>query len=221
MTLASLAVPFSVFTIFISGIIVFYSGQTPEWRAELGLPSRYMLPAITLSFVIWSFLIVRFHNYIRKHLKLSILKTPLTLSVFAFFIFAFAFSPPIQFLVDNENFTNPIDVNEKYSLSKEILPQQSVILAKNTDKVIENGAIPFQLNDDNTFDSEKISLLLNIMDKGYSVYTFKKSTLVDEKESLLNIVNEYDVILKEYSEIYCQLEINNTQSNDETCLYDD
>ena len=211
---------FSIFTIFIFGIVGFYSGQTPEWRAELGLPSRYMLPAITLSFVMCSFLIVRLYDVIKQNTRISFFKIPLILFLTAFFIFAFTFSPPIQFLVTNDDFTNPIEANEKYSIAKENLPPKSVILAQNIDMVIEYGVTPFRLDGVNTWNSEKISLLTKVLDKGYSVYIFKTPTAFDEKESLLHIINEHNVILKDYSKTFCQLHIDNkTMSSDDSCLY--
>jgi hypothetical protein len=213
---------FSVFSLFIFGIIGFYAGQTPEWRAELGLPSRYMLPAITLSLILWSFLIVRIFISIENFKIIKFLRILIILFLMIFFIFAFSLSPSIQFLISDNNFTNPVNAASKYDLEKENLPENSVILAKNTDTVIEYEITPFRLDNIQSWDLEKSDLLKDILHDGYSVYVFKKSTALDEKEVLTYLVDNRNIILKEYSNTFCKIYINNdTMSSDDICLFDD
>jgi hypothetical protein len=211
---------FSIFSLFIFGIIGFHAGQSPEWRSEYGLPARYMLPAITLSFIIWSFFIIKLFTSIENFKRMKFLKIILISFLIIFFIFALIFSPPVQFLVSDNIFTNPFDAASKYSLEKEILPKKSVILAQNTDAVIEYEISPFRLGNIESWNIEKYSLLKDILQKEYSVYIFKEPTTVNEKEILMYLVNNHDIILKESSKTFCQVNINNnTKLSDDVCLY--
>lgn len=211
---------FSIFSLFIFGIIGFHAGQSPEWRSEYGLPARYMLPAITLSFIIWSFFIIKLFTSIENFKRMKFLKIILIIFLIIFFIFALIFSPPVQFLVSDNIFTNPFDAASKYSLEKEILPKKSVILAQNTDPVIEYEISPFRLGNIESWNIEKYSLLKDILQKEYSVYIFKEPTTANEKEILMYLVNNHDIILKESSKTFCQVNINNnTKLSDDVCLY--
>lgn len=210
----------SIFTLFIFGIVGFYAGQTPEWRAEYGLPARYMLPAISLSLIIWSFLIVRTLIIIEKNQTIKNLKFVLVILLGLFFAFAFIFSPQIQFIISDDNFKNPVDVVSKYSIEREILPEKSVILAKNTDPVIEYGITPFRLGTIESWNTEKIILLNEVLEKGYSIYTFKQSTSLDEKNVLTHIVENHDFTLLEVSEIFCKLSVDNDLTTDKICVTD-
>lgn len=210
---------FSIFSLFIFGIIGFYAGQSPEWRAEYGLPARYMLPAITLSFIIWSFFIIKLFTSFENFKKIKFLKIIVILFLIIFFIFALSFSPPGQFLVSDKIFKNPFDAASKYSLQKEILPKKSVILAQNTDAVIEYGVSPFRLETIESWNIEKYTLLEDVLKKEYFIYVFKEPTTVDEKEILMHLVNNYNINLKESSDTFCQININNnTMLSDDVCL---
>jgi hypothetical protein len=210
---------FSIFSLFIFGIIGFFAGQSPEWRAEYGLPARYMLPAITLSFIIWSFFIITLFTSFENFKRIKFLKIIVILFLIVFFIFAFIFSPPVQSLVSDKIFKNPFDAASKYSLQKEILPKKSVILAQNTDAAIEYGVSPFRLGTIESWNIEKYTLLEDVLQREYSIYVFKEPTTVDEKEILMYLVNNYNINLKESSDTFCQININNnTMLSDDVCL---
>ena len=44
------------------------------------------------------------------------------------YFIAFAFSPPIQFLITNDVFTNSINANQTFSIPKENLPKKKYSL---------------------------------------------------------------------------------------------
>lgn len=209
-----------VFLFFIIGIIGFYSGQTPEERAELGLPARYMLPAITLGFLIWSFMIVKGLEILKSYKKINYSKIFILIILGVFFIFAFSFTPPIQFFIDGNNFKNPYEAAERYPLDKENISSKSILLVQNTDYAIEYDSIPFKMSNTQTWDSEKISILNKALKEEYSIYTFKTSKSISEHESLLSLIDNHNFVLQEFSDTFCQLHVDEgTFSTDDICIF--
>jgi hypothetical protein len=208
----------SVFIFFIFGILAFYSGQTPEERAELGLPARYMFPIIPLAFLIWSYIIVQGLEKLKTYQNTKQLRIFALVFIGGFFILAFSFTPPIQFFVDG-NFTNPLEAVERYPLDKENISSKSILLVQNTDYAIEYGSVPFKLSNTQTWDSEKILILTNVLKDNYSIYTFKISKSISEHQNLVYLINNNNFVLREFSDTFCQLIVNDgTMSNDEICI---
>ena len=215
----SYRIEFLIFTFFIFGILWFHSGFKTEERASFGVPARYMLPIILLSFIAWSFLIVKFfssfqtNNY-KKYFKLIIL-----LILGSFFVLAFYFSPPIQFFVDENFFKDPSETASRYPLELEGIAEKSIVLSRNTDNVIEYGLIPFHLPPIEQLNDDKKRLLSDVILDGYSVYIFKEPTRLDEKEVLISISNSEKYVFKDFSSTFCMLYLNDGKlSNDSQCL---
>jgi len=208
-----------VFIFFISGTVVFYSGQTPEERAELGLPARYMFPVIPLAFLIWSYMIVQGLEKLRTYKNIKQLKFFAVVLIGGFFIVAFSFTPPIQSFVGGGNFTNPLEASERYPLDTENISSKSILLVENTDYAIEYGSVPFKLSNTQTWDSEKILILTNVLKDNYSIYTFKTSKSISEHQNLVHLINNNNFILQEFSDTFCQLHVNDgTLSTDKICI---
>ena len=211
-------IEFLVFTFFILGILWFYSGQSTEERAESGLPARFMLPAISLTFLVWSYMIVTGFGILKTHGNKKNLRIFLIIILGIFFIFAFYFTPPIQFLVEGKNFKNPAEAAERYPLDKKGFSEKTIILAKQGDFAIEYGAIPFKFTNLQNAD-QKINLLEEVMREGYHVYTFKESVRPGEKDILKYIINKHDFVLKDFSRTFCKLYVNNgTLHTDNVCI---
>lgn len=214
-------IEFLVFTFFIFGIFLFYSGEASEERAELGLPARYMLPAISLTFLIWSYMIVRIFEKLQTNRTRKYLRVFLIVILGIFFVLAFSFSPPFQFLSHGSNFKNPVESIERYPLDKEGLSEKSILLIENTDLAIEYGITPFQLNDPLTWEPEKINFIEELIQKEYSVYTFKKLTSKSELEKLKYLINNNNIVLIDFSNTFCKMHLNNaTLSTDSVCISD-
>jgi len=59
------------------------------------------------------------------------------------------------------------------------------------------------------------------MQEEYLIYILKKSPDPGEKEILKELVNEHKIVLKDFSETFCQLYVNNkTSYTDRVCLSD-
>jgi len=213
-----------VILISIATVVWFYSLLTTEARAVRGVPSRYMIPAFTLSSMVYGFLLMEFLKWI-PHNKHDLVKAvkPLKVIVLSivvlFFIFAFYFSNPIQIIADDGlNFKNPAVYAARYPLDMEGLSNDNLIFLIHTDWAVDYGVIPFQPNTVKL--EESITLLKKVIDDGYDVYVFKKSTYVGEKDILKLLVSEHGFVLKDYSKTFCKMELpkGNIIKSDESCV---
>jgi len=218
-----------VMSVFIAGILWFSVGQASEERASFGLPVRYMLPALSLSFIILSYLLVRFFQFksFEKNLvyyKLGkIFKNIVFIGLGLFFVVAFYFTPPIQMIFsDDISFKNPQIYAERYPPDLEGITENSVIVSINTDLALAYNAIPFFITLNDGENLESIFLLKNIISEGYDVYVFKDNRWsAIEKEIWVNLTENYQIVLKDSSSTFCKMTINSANSleqSDKICL---
>ncbi|MGI0023376.1 MAG: hypothetical protein ACRD9Q_11025, partial [Nitrososphaeraceae archaeon] len=160
-----------VFLLLIVTTVWFYSSITTEARALSGVPGRYMIPAFTLSSMIYGFLLMEFLKWLpydkRFFVKsLKPLKIVVLVTMGLFFVFAFYFSNPIQIIADQGlNFKDPHAYASRYPLDMEGLSKDSIIFLIHTDWAIDYGVIPFQPN--TTKLPESIALLKQVIEEGY------------------------------------------------------
>jgi len=206
-----------IFIFLIGGTIWFYSGLTGS-NALDGVPGRYMFPAFTLFYIILGFLIVKFlnlennykSNFFRNLIKAS--KISFVVILILFFGVAFYFSPAVEAIKnDNFNINNPSLLVEGHPPDLEDLSENSVILALQTDRVLEYDLIPFKVRFDekNMIPNRSIDLLKSIIEDGYDVYVFKKPTTSQEKNFLIDLTKNHNLVLTDYSKTFCKLDIVN------------
>ena len=198
--------------------IWFYASVTTEERAELGVPARYIIPALPLSYILLSYIIVKILSLEKESLK--IIKWIFGSIMFIFFVGAFYFSPPIQDIKNDEfNFKNPIIYGERYPLDLEGLESNSVVAARHTDWVLDYRLIPFTLPMKEKLTDEDVFILKNTINNGYNVFTFKAPTYPLERDVLVTLIENHGFILKDFSNTFCKLELqNNNNKSDKICL---
>ena len=134
---------------------------------------------------------------------------------------SFYFSPPGQAISDgNIEFTNPKKIVDEFPIDKEVIDENTVILSKNGDRTIHFGAIPFKVISGGKFSDDSVLLLKEIMSDGYEVLTFKKSFSFGDKIMYRELVDNRGFILKDYSEIFCKIELATSKNiqSDEVCV---
>lgn len=218
-----------VFTSLIAANVWFFSAITTEERAATGVAGRFMLPVFTLSSMMFGFLIFEFFKsklckkklYIQKTLKS--LKIVVFVILLFFFLFSFYYWPTVEgFIEKGLKFKNPDKYASRYPLDMEGLSENSVILAQSTDRVIDYGFIPFSLDQPKSISQESIDLLRKTIQDSYEVYVFKEPTSNQEKESLKFLISNHGIILKDYSNSFCKIELTDkkdgTQMTDQICI---
>jgi hypothetical protein len=201
-----------VMSFFIVGIIWFFSGQHTEERAAAGLPARWMLPGLSLSLMMLSYLVVRFFQsknsdrFINQKIS-KIFKKIMLIGLGLFFIIAFYFSPPTQIFVSDEiHFKNSQIYAEKYPPNLEGIKTNSVIVSIHQDFALAYNAIPFHLDGPNGVNPKAAKLLKEIISDGYGVYTLKENKWAHiEKEMWNELVEDYQIILKDNSVSFCKM----------------
>ena len=81
-----------------------------------------------------------------------------------------------------------------------------MILAVHTDWPIDYELTPFRLT--KIMSQDSIELLKEIIKDGYNVYVFKTPTYINEKNSLEKLIIEHGFILKNHSDTFYKLKIN-------------
>lgn len=199
-------------------IIWFYASVTTEERAELGVPGRYVIASSTISYIIFSFLIYSFYNTNVKIKK--IVRIFIMFMLLGFFIMAFYHIQPIQKIINNDfEFVNTSIYSEGIPIDRTGLNEKSVIAARNTNWVVDHGYIPFTLPMKEKLTQDNVNVLRNIIEDGYKIYTYKASTYPLENQTTRLLVDEYNFVLKEFSESFCSLNINeNMEISDDVCF---
>jgi len=216
-----------VLMMFILSIVWFFSSITTEYRAEQGVPGRYMLPAFILSSMIFGYFL---QKIIKKEisegkpiLKILIKFSKIILIVIlgVFFILAFYFSNPIQIIIEEGwQFKNPEEFVKRYPLSLEGLTEDSVIVTIIGARAVEYGLISFNPVLNTQISSDSVNLLEKIIEEGHDVYTFKIPFIAFEKNMINSLVNEHGFILKDYSKTFCKMELSSYDKSisDENCI---
>lgn len=216
----------SSFFILIIANLCFYSLITTESRAEFGVPARYMIPVNAMSFMLISFLITKFITFQSLKTKLHNVKNYLKIISIVFLVIfslgGFYFSNPVQIILDDGfKFKNPEIYASRYPLNQDGLSSTSVILATNANYALDYNVIPFRLDMPSQWNQEKFDLLTKIMDDGYDVFVFKEPTHSSEKDRLRFLINEYGVVLTEYSDELCKISLEISKTSDKVCIEND
>ncbi|WP_299290920.1 glycosyltransferase family 39 protein [Nitrosopumilus sp.] len=214
-----------VMSSFIAGIIWFFAGQSSVERASVGLPARFMLPALSLFFIVLSYLIIKIlkSEFIHKNpfgnKKTKIFRNFVIVILGVFFIGAFYFTPPIQmFISEDIQFKDPRIFAERYPLDTSQIPENSIIVSHHNDWAIDYGAIPFVLHFQHGINPESVSLLKKSVSEGYDAFIFKQPTVKGEKSTWSNLAENYDLVFIEHSEKFCRIIISEDKESDSVCM---
>ena len=213
---------------FILGIVWFFSSITLEHRAERGVPGRYMFPAFIFASMIFGYFVQKILTIEIKNLKpflkiiIKFSKIILVVILGIFFMVAFHFSNPVQYLIeDGIDFKNPEIMVERFPLNSEGLTKNSIIMTNMGPRGLEYGLIPFNplLSRDN-IPIDSVNLLKEILKEGHDVNTFKIPFNVHEKNMINYFVEEHEIILKDYSETFCKVYLKNStlHVSDDVCI---
>ncbi|MEM4249808.1 MAG: hypothetical protein QW395_05950 [Candidatus Nitrosotenuis sp.] len=197
----------------------FYSSLTSEDRAASGVPGRFMIPAFILSTMVFGFLLREFTRVAAtRSVILRSSRVVVVGVVGLFLIAAIYFSSPAQIAIaDGLDFEDPSKLSARYPLDMEGLDKNSVIFLIHADWAVDYGVIPFQPNP--TKLEESFSLLKQVLNDGYSVYTFKETTYEGEKEILRSLTENYGIVLREHSKTFCKMEVyTDASKSDIICL---
>ena len=211
-----------VMMLLIAGIVWFYSSITSEELGEIGVPGRYVLPAFVLSSMLFGYAIEQIFINIRKknELKSRIIQGSLISILLLFVIISYSFTPAVTMLEQDNYFKNPFDYEKEFPLEDEAINKNSIILTPIGSRAQEYDTTAFNPIITNGTYANSIKLLENIIQEGYDVYTFKVPFTKSEKNIINNLIDEYGLVLKEYSTTFCKIElsINEKIISDENCI---
>jgi hypothetical protein len=211
-----------VMMLLIAGIVWFYSSVSSEELGEIGVPGRYMLPAFVLSSIIFGYGIEQIFTNIRKRkgIKIKILQLSLISVLVVVVLTSYSFTPAVTMLEQDNYFKNPFDYEREFPLEDEAINENSVILTPIGSRAQEYDTTAFSPTITNGTYLNSIKLLENIIQEGYDVYTFKVPFNESEKNIINNLIDEYGLVLKEYSTTFCKIElsINEKTTSDENCI---
>jgi len=211
-----------VMMLLIAGIVWFYSSVSSEELGEIGVPGRYMLPAFVLSSIIFGYGIEQIFTNIRKRkgIKIKILQLSLISVLVVVVLTSYSFTPAVTMLEQDNYFKNPFDYEREFPLEDEAINENSVILTLIGSRAQEYDTTAFSPIITNGTYLNSIKLLENIIQEGYDVYTFKVPFNESEKNIINNLIDEYGLVLKEYSTTFCKIElsINEKTISDENCI---
>ena len=209
-------------TLFIVGIVWIYASITSEELGEIGVPGRYMLPAFVLSSMLFGYGIEQIFSNIRKRkgVKIKIVQLTLVSVLFVVVVISYSFTPAITMLDQDNYFKNPFDYEREFPLKEEGIEKNSIIFAPVGTRGQEYDKPTFRPIITNGTYSNSIKLLENIIQEGYDVYTFKVPFTKSEKNIINNLIDEYGLVLKEYSTTFCKIELSIDEKiiSDENCI---
>lgn len=223
----------SVFSVLIFAVILFYSTLLLSWNRQGS--GRDVLPLYPLFYMILSCLIIRIlqmnfsnriksnYNSIKKISKVTLL------SVLIIFIpVSFFYADYTQIIKkDGLNFKDPFVLAEGFPISIiEEIPKNGIVLTHyDSHSVIAYGAMIFHATGvEQDIDSQLYQNMLETMEdtltKGYKIYAFKEPVIEQERDFQVELVTKTQFVLKEYSENFCQIVLDDTgiEKNDEVCL---
>lgn len=220
------------FLLFFSAAIIAPSGLFPP---SGGIQERYMLSASIMSFMLFGYCTDRFRSFSflngsQKSLN-KILRIGFIILLAIFLISSFYIMPPLQDILQSKfHFNNPADFTERFPLDSEGLDEKSIIVGENGRGTVEYGFIYFNPFIDfskklgwdiERLEVEPIHLLKNIMGNGSEAYAFKKDMKPLDEKYFKHLEKNYDIILKEYSETFCQIKIidNSIESISDSICY--
>lgn len=193
-----------------------------------------MIPSFVFSTFIYGFVIQKIiSSDIFSNKNFFKVKKILVITfLLIFFIFALnLISPVIEWLNSDSKFKNPFEFTQRYPLDKEGLTSDSIILNTSGSWVVDYSATPlypflgYSLKgeiDETKFPQKPIKLLKELLETDHDIYIFKKSHHNVDKIYLNYLVNNHELILKEYSKTFCKIELKEQDNvtTDQTCLQD-
>ncbi len=223
-----------VFSIFILGIVLFYSSgflhatnlNAEEYQPTLFSRDRYMIPALPLYLMIFSFFIYLTWEIFLKKILYSKRKASFKTSKYVVLVLVsivlgitLFYSTPVQGAWDKGiKVNNPYWDTLRFPLDMEGFSEEDSIILEGRRYAYEYDAIHFfpywgywdKLRYEFDWDSipqEPIERLKQLMDEGYNVYTFKEKYKweVDGKY-FRYLESEHGLILTGFSTTFCKLE---------------
>jgi len=216
-----------VFLILIFGIILFFSSSyiAPSQGVipSGGLQDRYMIPVSLLSFMLLGFIVNtilkgKLNKFELRKSNFKILKGVFLAVIVVFFIGSFYIMPSVQAaLQTNFSINNPKDFVSETHPDSEGLTENSVIVGDKGRVTVFYGfthLYPYEGiksrfigTDPQLHPQEPIQMIKFLVEEGYGVFVFRKDMLpVDEKYFRL-LDSEYGIILKNYSETFCKVQL--------------
>ncbi len=222
-----------VFIIFIVAVILFYSTLLLSWNRQGS--GRDVLALYPLFYMILSCLIVRIlqlnisnkmknnSNRVKKTGKIILLCILITFIPVSFFYADYS-----QILKkDGLNFKNPILLAEGFPISMmEEIPNNGIVLTHyHAHSAVASDLMVFHATGlgydvDEPLYQEMLETMKETVDKGYKIYAFKEPVLESERDFQVELVTKTQFVLKEYSENFCQLILDDAkmEKNDDVCL---
>jgi len=202
---------------------------------------RYMIPASMLSFILFGFILVEsWRQYFSKDSEkipkiVKLLKWIYLILIILFFLALIITIPSIQdFYQRGFHFNNPSQYYFSYT-NLEKLPEKSFIIGYNGRNTLLHtdthfypyGSSFLEEADHKKISRDKIQTLKEILEKGYTGYTFKSNMNFYDEKYFKFLEGKHGIVLKDYSETFCKLEINsnftgntNNISSDLICFKD-
>jgi len=209
---------------FILGLLLFYSS---DYAVTIGKDGRFMIPALTLTFVLFGYIIQRMFqiNLIRYPRKETnniskTLKVGLWVIIGIFLLSSVLGLGLIQAqkIMKDDFIINPEVHVDRYPLDSEGLSSESIIVETKGRRAMEYNANPFLpargswVNSINELDpdlvpQEPIHILNKVMTEEYDAYTFKEHDRKFEPLYFRYLEAEHGIILKDYSKTFCKMHL--------------
>jgi len=217
---------------FIIVIVGFYS--SPIASAHPLAPNlddannRYMIPASSLSFILFGFVLVELWNKLSSNQpewnkKLKSLKLIYLLFILVFFLALLATMPATQDLYQRGFHFNDPFLYDKSFEEFEKLPEDSLIVGyggRNTQLHTDTDLSPYlrkfirENGDPDSILKSRLQTLKTIIGDGYTAYTFKTNIFPFDAKYFKILETQHGIILKDYSKTFCKMElISETEEN--------
>lgn len=226
-----------VLVIFAIIFLLFYSGSylhSESYNVEnytgpsQGNQTRHMLPILSLSLILFAFITQRILKI--DYNKISYTPMKLFSKFFIYIILILIVTlllhsmyTSISDIQSNKSifrFKNPDALAERYTVSSDVLPEKSIIVAGRPGVALSYNAVPFfplweyiptirHGFDSNAVPQEPINLLKEKISEDYEIFVFKSPN--DRRNYELKyyryLESEHSLILKEYTEKFCKMEL--------------
>lgn len=220
-----------VFVGFILAFVLFYSTLLLSYNRQGS--GRDMLPAYPLFYMLLSYLIVRILQYkignrkVNKRVVLNGGKVILLTALIIFIPVSFFYADYSQIIKrDGFSIKNPDEWEKRFPVDLDNISKDSIILTHyQAHSVIVYGAIPFApvglgSEIDSPLYQGMLQTMRDLISSGHSMYVFKEPVLKEERDFQVELDTKTEFILKDYSDVFCKIEIDYTGTNqsDESCL---
>ena len=212
--------------VILSFILVFVLIFSTSYLTYIDLRDRFVVPVLSLSFMIFGFIIYQIwkvslgrilENKPKKFLK--IFKVGLLIPLIVLVIGILYDNKKIQdYLESGITFNDPAEFTKRFPLEK--LPEKSIIVESSGIRTLEYNAIyfnpgikPWALTGEqpDTKSQESIQKLKNLMMEGYEVYSFKNQLYDKDPPYFRFLEKNHSIILNDYSDTFCKMKIIDNQ----------